>query len=176
MPASFSSHRLAWDQIGDDDQLFIQSDDHLLSSSNPRHRPMPSANFHSSDHEFPHSVQPPPKRKRTTVASYQSLPNDGYLDHTFAPRQPSSSFEHVGASNDSRANPSSSNHKLPSQGPKNAPSKPWKYDAEGCANCRTHQSTCWWKKNRPIGNPNGAESWEEEKLCNSMSSDGILPS
>jgi hypothetical protein len=46
---------------------------------------------------------------------------------------------------------------------------PLKHDAEGCSNCRTKQSTCWYKKSKPIILSDGSEAWGEEKLCNRMS-------
>jgi hypothetical protein len=45
---------------------------------------------------------------------------------------------------------------------------PLKHDAEGCSNCRSNASTCWYKKSKSIILSDGTEAWGEEKLCNRM--------
>ncbi|KAI8443519.1 hypothetical protein BY996DRAFT_3368848 [Phakopsora pachyrhizi] len=44
-----------------------------------------------------------------------------------------------------------------------------KYDDEGCVNCLTNHSLCWWKKNKRTSHPDGSVSCVEEKLCNTCS-------
>ncbi|OAV98492.1 hypothetical protein PTTG_12462 [Puccinia triticina 1-1 BBBD Race 1] len=98
-----------WDPVGDDDALYIQSDD--------THR-RASARAACIDQALLHAR----KRKRTAAA----------IDSSQPPSRPST------ASQQSRS--------------------ALKHDAEGCSNCRTKQSTCWYKKRNP-----------DEKLCNPCS-------
>lgn len=162
-----------WDRVGDDDEIYIQSDDHRLSSwattsKLPPPPPPPSHHMDYSDHERSSSQQP--RKRKRIAAPHQSTsrvnkPND--IPSTS--QYPSSSLENR------RPGPQRSNVSNASrQVERPAPTKSWKYDAEGCANCRIHQSTCWWKKNRLVTNLDGVESWEEEKLCNSSSSFFLL--
>lgn len=119
-----------WDPVGDDDALYIQSDDTHL-------RDIAAASQNQSSHtrssRLDQALLQARKRKRTT-----------------------SSFDR---------NPPSSKPSATSQS-----SRPlMKHDAEGCSNCRTKQSTCWYKKSKPILLSDGTEAWGEEKLCNPCS-------
>ncbi|KAH9820244.1 hypothetical protein DFH28DRAFT_885863 [Melampsora americana] len=157
-----------WDRIGDDDEIYIQSDDHRSSSwattsKLPPPPPPPSHRMDYSDHE--HSSSQQPRKRKRIAAPYQSTSRVNKSNDIPSTSQYSSS-----SLESRRPAPQRSNVSNPSrQVERPAPTKSWKYDAEGCANCRIHQSTCWWKKNRLVTNLNGVESWEEEKLCNTCS-------
>ncbi|EGF98805.1 uncharacterized protein MELLADRAFT_118441 [Melampsora larici-populina 98AG31] len=158
-----------WDRIGDDDdEIYIQSDDHRLSSwattsKLPPPPPPPSHHMDYSDHERSSSQQP--RKRKRIAAPHQSTSRVNKPNDIPSTSQYPSSFLDT-----RRPGPQRSNAPDASRQPERpAPTKSWKYDAEGCANCRIHQSTCWWKKNRLVTNLHGVESWEEEKLCNTCS-------
>ncbi|POW13024.1 hypothetical protein PSTT_03998 [Puccinia striiformis] len=118
-----------WDPIGDDDALYIQSDDtHLRDLAAGSQKSTSNTRLSRLDQ----TVLQARKRKRT--ASQQS------------------SFD----------------QNQPTRDPLNL-APPLKHDAEGCSNCRTKRSTCWYKKNKAILLSDGTEAWGEEKLCNPCS-------
>ncbi|KAH9457331.1 hypothetical protein MJO29_011386 [Puccinia striiformis f. sp. tritici] len=122
-----------WDPIGDDDALYIQSDDtHLRDLAAGSQKSTSNTRLSRLDQ----TVLQARKRKRT--ASQQS---------SFDQNQPTS-------------RPSSTSQ---------TSRPPLKHDAEGCSNCRTKRSTCWYKKNKAILLSDGTEAWGEEKLCNPCS-------
>ncbi|KAG0139956.1 hypothetical protein CROQUDRAFT_100798 [Cronartium quercuum f. sp. fusiforme G11] len=153
-----------WDQIGDDDELYIQSDDHRLSSHAATLRPPPAPTFDSSVGDA-HPPQQPRKRKRPTLA-YQSGSRDSQQPMPSSSHYPSSSQENLWPGRPPNA---LSAPKRARQAPKPPSKTALKFDSEGCANCRTNQSKCWWRKKRLVRDHNGHQAWTEDKLCNTCS-------
>ncbi|PLW16335.1 hypothetical protein PCANC_21164 [Puccinia coronata f. sp. avenae] len=118
-----------WDPVGDDDALYIQSDDthlrDLAAAASQR-----SSSSTRSGRLDQHALLQARKRKRTNAT----------FDRSQTAPRPST------ASQSSRP--------------------PLKHDAEGCSNCRSNASTCWFKKSKSIILSDGTEAWGEEKLCN----------
>ncbi|EFP86419.1 uncharacterized protein PGTG_12375 [Puccinia graminis f. sp. tritici CRL 75-36-700-3] len=126
-----------WDPIGDDDALYIQSDD-----------------THRRDLAGAGSTQ------RSTTTSNRQPRLDQTLLQARKRKRTSSQQPSFDRNQQPASRPSSSSQ---------SSRPPLKHDAEGCSNCRTKQSTCWYKKSKPIILSDGSEAWGEEKLCNPCS-------